>query len=86
MADLPRAIEFLPGTNEPAPAAMTAEEACQYLRLDEGRDIAAAIKALNRLVEKDKIRPCIVGKLRRYWRHELDRYLAEETERYGEVA
>ena len=86
MADAPHGFEILPGTDEIAPAVMTAEEACRYLRLDVGREMKNAIKALNRLVDRKLIRPCMYMKERRYTRDELDRFLAEQTEIYGEVA
>ena len=86
MIDLPPTIEFMPGTTEPAPSLMTAEEAVRYLRLDVGRGLPAALKALQRLVERMKIRPCRVGKHRRYSRHELDRFIADETNKHGEAA
>ncbi len=68
----------------PTHEIMTAEEACRYLRLDIGRDSDAAVKALNRLVDKGLIRPCLVGKHRRYTRDELQRFIGATTERYGE--
>ena len=73
-------VEFLPGTNQPVPALMTAEEACMYLRLDEGRSIENAVRALNRIVDKRRITPIIVGKLRRYAKVELERFIIEEVE------
>ena len=64
----------------------TAEEAAVYLRLDEGREIGAAVKALNRLVDKGLIRPCLVGGKRRYSVAELDRFIHDQTAAYGELA
>lgn len=81
----PHGIDVLPGTDQIAPALMTAAEAASFLRLDEGRDSDAAVKALNRLVDKDLIRPCLVGKHRRYSRDELRRFIGEATERYGDL-
>lgn len=69
----------------PTHEILTAEEACRYLRLDIGRDSDAAIKALNRLVDKGRIRPCLVGKHRRYTRDELCRFIGATTERYGDT-
>ena len=80
------AIEFLPGTTTPAPRLMTAEEACRYLRLDDGRGIEAAVKALTRIVDRNLIRPCLVGRHRRYSRRELDRYIDAATEQHRELA
>ncbi len=77
-------IEFLPGTTVPAPALMTECEAAGYLRLDENRSDENAVKALNRLVAKRLVRPCLVGNRRRYWRHELIRFMRDETERYSD--
>ncbi len=67
------------------PGLLIDTEAAVYLRLNEGREMSAALKALNRIVDKKQIRPCIVGKHRRYAREELDRFIAERTERYGDV-
>lgn len=66
-------------------AVLTAEEACRYLRLDEGRDMDNAVKALNRLVDNGRLRPCVVGKYRRYSVDELRRFIERETEKSGEV-
>ncbi len=67
----------------PAPALMTAKEAVAYLRLDEdGRDIADALRSLEYLVLHQMVRPCRVGRSNRYARTELDRFIAEQTERY----
>jgi hypothetical protein len=63
---------------------MTAAEAAAYLRLTENdRDIADAILSLNYLVRSGRIRPCRVGKHNRFARAELDRFIGEQTERYG---
>ena len=78
--------DFLPGTNLPVPSVMTAQECCCYLRLDLGRSIENATKALNRLVDRKLIRPCMYKKNRMYSRKELDRFLLDQTETYGEVA
>lgn len=72
-------IEFTPIQ----PELLSAEDAARFLLLDQGRDMSAAIKALNRLVDKGKVRPVIVGKHRRYAVAELRRYINDETERYG---
>ena len=78
-------IEWLP-TDPPrvAPALLTAAEAATYLRLSEGRDIGDAVKSLDYLVQQGRIRPCRVGKCNRFARSELDRVIAEQTERYGQ--
>ena len=63
---------------------MTAEEAAAYLRLVEhGRDIADALKSLEYLVGIGRIRPCRVGRYNRFTRHELDRFIHDQTQRYG---
>lgn len=68
-----------------APALMTAAEAAVYLRLAEGdRDITDAITSLEYLVRVGRIRPARVGKHNRYARAELDRFIIEQTERYGQ--
>ena len=65
-------IEFRPIE----PVVFTPEEACKYLRLDVGRDMPAALRALTRLVDERKgIRPCMYQKGRMYRRDELDRFL-----------
>lgn len=67
-----------------APVLMTAAEAVVYLRLDQGgRDIRDAVKSLEYLVSEGKLRPCRVGRWNRYARSELDRFIAEQTERYS---
>ncbi len=84
MAEQASIIEFMPGTTTPAPRLLTAEEAAAYLRLDDGRDIEAAVKALNRLVDRRLIRPCLIGRHRRYSRLELDRIIDKVTDAYAE--
>lgn len=67
----------------PAPALLTSAEAAVYLRLDVGeRDIGDAIQSLAYLVAQGRIRPCRVGRHNRFMRAELDRFMAEQTERY----
>lgn len=80
--------EFLP-TDPPrvAPALMTAAEAAIYLRLTEdGRDLADALVSLEYLVRERRIRPCRVGRSNRFARVELERFIAEQTERSGPLA
>ena len=75
-------IEFTPIE----PALLTDAEAAQYLRLTEnGEDAVSARSKMNRLVDQKKLRPCLTGGKRRYAKAELDRYIASETEHYGEV-
>lgn len=79
-------MEWLP-SDPPriAPALMTAAEAAVYLRLTEdGRDVADAITSLEYLVREGRIRPARVGKHNRYARGELDRFIQQQTERYGQ--
>ncbi len=80
--------EFFPKTNppEPVPQLLTAEEACRYLRLDEGRELPQAVKSLRRLVELGRLRPTRIGRSNRYLREELHRCLTVITEEYAEVS
>lgn len=78
--------EWLP-TDPPriAPSLMTAQEAAVYLRLNEGgRDMADALKSLEYLVQAGRVRPCRVGRHNRFARAELQRFVLEQTERYGQ--
>ncbi len=78
----PIRIDFAPLT----PVLLTEAEAATYLRLvDNGDDVDAAKRRMNRLVDHGKIRPCLVGGKRRYAVRELDRFIADETEKYAEV-
>lgn len=85
MTDRTGQLEYFPGTTDPVPALLVAEEACRFLRLDLGRDMDAALKALRRLVDHRQLRPCQVGKYNRYARSELLRFIAERTERFAEA-
>ena len=68
-----------------APSLMTAQEAVVYLRLDEGgRDMADALKSLEYLVQTGRVRPCRVGRNNRFARAELQRFVLDQTERYGQ--
>lgn len=68
-----------------APSLMTAQEAVVFLRLDEGgRDMADALKSLEYLVHSGRLRPCRVGRNNRFARAELQRFVLEQTERYGQ--
>jgi hypothetical protein len=64
---------------------MTAVEAAHYLRLTEDRDVADALESLRYLVRFHGLRPCRIGKHNRYARAELDRFIVETTERYGQT-
>lgn len=80
------AVEYFPGTSEPVPKLLTALEACQFLRLDLGRETdAAMLKALDRLVERKRIRPALHLGKRYYDRDELIRYVDALTEEYADV-
>ena len=85
MTDRNGQLEYFPGTTDAVPALLTAEEACRFLRLDLGRDIAAALKALRRLVDRRQLRPCPVGRNNRYSRGELLRFISERTEHFAEA-
>ena len=75
-------IEFKPIE----PVLFDEPEAAAYLRLaDDGQDVDAARRALNRLVDKRQLRPCLVGGKRRYSRRELDRFIDQQTEKYAET-
>lgn len=61
-------------------ALLTGQEAAVYLRLaDNGKDDASAVAAVNRLVDRGKIRPCLTGGRRCYAVRELDRFIDDET-------
>ena len=80
------AVEYFPGTSEPVPKLLTPLEACRFLRLDLGRETECAMtKALERLVERKRIRPAIHLGRRYYDRDELVRYVTALTEEYGDV-
>lgn len=80
------AVEYFPGTSEPVPKLLTALEACRFLRLDLGRETEAAMaKALDRLVERKRIRPAIHLGKRYYDRDELIRYVDALTLEYADV-
>jgi hypothetical protein len=65
------------------PVVFTPEEACQYLRLDEGRDMPRALRALRRLVDGKKlIRPCMYQGGRMFLRSELDRFLQDRQDEF----
>lgn len=79
-------IEFLP-SGDPAPALMTETEAAAFLRLaDDGQDAEAARRAMNHLVDRGLVRPCLVGGKRRYSRRELDRFIDAETEKWSPMS
>ena len=64
------------------PEIMTAEEACQYLRLDVGRSMPLALKALARLVdEKQVLTPTMYLKRRMFTRAECDRMAEKMTKK-----
>lgn len=73
-------IEFFPNSRQPVPEVMTAIEACRYLRLDEDRDTDLALKSLRRLVDKQLLHPCRLGRHNRFSRRELARLVQQLTE------
>ena len=76
----------LDGTNlatpcwQPTSPLLTDVEAARYLLLAEGKDDDAAVKAINRLVDSRKVRPCLIGGRRRFSKVELDRCIADVTD------
>ena len=75
-------IEFQPIE----PALFDVHEAAIYLLLsDNGENPEVGRRAINRLVDRGDLRPCLVGGKRRYSRRELDRFIQETTEKYGET-
>ena len=69
------------------PGLLTDVEAATYLRLVEnGQDAESARRRMNRLVDQGKVRPCLTGGKRRYAKRELDRFIDDETNRYGQVS
>lgn len=72
--------------NEPIPRGVwTALDVAHYLRLDVGRSDDAAKRAVDRLVELDRLRPCMYTRERMYWPREVERFLHDETEKYGDA-
>ena len=67
-------------TSPPTSPLMDDVSAARYLLLAEGKDDDAAVKAINRLVDSRKVRPCVIGGLRRYWKTELDKCIADLTD------
>ena len=65
---------------------LRADEAARFLRLDDDRDMAAAVKSLQRLVARGLIRPCRLGRHNRFLRLELERFARALTQQYGEVS
>ncbi len=53
---------------------LTPGEAAVYLRLSSGE------AGMSRLVTRGAVRPCCVGGRRCYAKHELDRFIRDETE------
>jgi hypothetical protein len=67
---------------EVEPVLFTSEETVRYLRLDVGRDdLNGAFRALDGLVQKG-LRPCMIGRERRWAKGELDRFISEITNSY----
>lgn len=68
-------ITFLPVS----PAVLTPEEAAAYLRLDDERDMAKAVKALHRLCDQGRLHPTMYRKGRLFAVRELDRFIEAST-------
>lgn len=80
------AVEYFPGTDEAVPLLLTPIEACQFLRLDLGRESEAAmVKALDRLVARRRIRPAIHLGKRYYSRSELIAYVDRLVKEYADA-
>ena len=74
-----------PAASTPA-EVLTDLEACEYLRIRDGkRSDAACLAALERLVGDGKLRPVKIGNKRRFWRGELLDFLKRETQRYTPI-
>ncbi|MHC4092458.1 MAG: helix-turn-helix domain-containing protein [Planctomycetota bacterium] len=58
---------------------LTLEEAAEYLRLDEGRDIDKAVRALERYIDRGEIKAAVIGRSRRVSVAELDRFISAKT-------
>ena len=70
----------------PTSPLLTAVAAARYLRLAEGKDDEAAVKAINRLVDRRKLRPALLGNRRFYSKKECDRCIDDLTASWtGEV-
>ena len=68
-------IEFRPLQ----PVLLTAEEAATYLRLDEDREVAKAVRALYRYVDRHELSATVIGVHRRFSIRELDRFIDAKT-------
>ena len=58
---------------------LTAQEAARYLRLDEGREAAKAVRALYRYVDRHELSATVIGVHRRFSIRELDRFIDAKT-------
>ncbi len=65
---------------QPTSPLLSDVEAARYLLLAEGKDDDAAVKAINRLVDSRRLRPCVLGGRRRYSTVELDKCISNVTE------
>lgn len=68
------------------PALLTDAEACAFLRLTDGRDIADARRSLDYLVRRHGLRPCRIGRDNRFSRAELEDFIRRRTEAYGTLS
>lgn len=65
---------------------LSALEAGIFLRLDgNGKDDAAVVAAVDRIVATGKLRPCKMGGRRCYTRRELNRFIDAATEEYVKI-
>ena len=76
------------GKIESTTPLLTNEEAVRFLRLDTDypHDMAAAIRALHRLVRKRKLRPVQCGTTYKFAVAELERYIAAAIEEFSSKA
>ena len=78
------ACEYFPNSDVPVPMLLTPAEAVRFLRLDIDRDSeAAALRALQRLVERRLLHATLHVGRRFYSRDELIHYVARMTEEWA---
>ena len=79
-------VEYFPNTTQPVPKLLTALEAVRFLRLDIDRESeTAALRALQRLVERKLLHATLHVGRRFYSRDELIHYVARMTEEWADA-